>query len=282
MTTKELIFKTCELPAVPMIATKIIKLIDDPHTNAEDLQKVIIADQALATRMLRMANSAFYGVRQKIDTISEAISIMGFNTIRILTLAISTRELYKRFGIIEQKLWEHSLGVSIASGLLAEESPSLKKEEVVVAGLLHDIGKVIMDNSQPEKFTLLTRRVYDERAPFYVLEQEVFGFGHAEAGFFLLEKWGFPVRLCNVISQHHSYDFLLEGVNEYQKSLSATVSLADALCAKLGIGYPDSMADLDLKEEPLREALAIGKERMEEITNALNVAYMEEKIHYLQ
>ena len=282
MTNRELFFKTCELPAVPNIAVKIIKLIDDPHTNAEDLQKVIIADQALATRMLRMANSAFYGVRQKIDTISEAISIMGFKAIRILTLAISTRELYKRFGIIEQKLWEHSLGVSIASGLLAEESPSLKKEEVVVAGLLHDIGKVIMDNSQPERFTLLTQRVYDERAPFYVLEQEVFGFGHADAGFFLLEKWGFPVRLCSVISQHHSYDFLREEVDEYQKSLTATVALADALCAKLGIGYRDSMADIDLKEEPLREALTIEKERIEEITNALNVAYMEEKIHYLQ
>ena len=264
-----------------MVAFKIMKLVDDPLTNAEDIQKAIIADQALTTRMLRMANSAFYGVRQKIDTISEAISIMGFNSIRTLTLAVSTREVYKRFGVIEQRLWEHSLGVSIASGMLAGEVSFPRKEEVVVAGLLHDIGKVIIDNSQPERLSLLTQRVHDERLPFSSLEQEVFGYGHAEAGFLLLEKWGFPSKLCDVIARHHSCEVFGKEEDKYLKTPCAIVGLADAICAMLGIGYPDPMPDLDLKQQSLMEMLGISEERFEEIGNAVKNTFADEKVHYL-
>lgn len=191
MTPRALILHNYDIPAVPMVAVKILRLIDNPRTMIDDLQRAIMADQGLATRVLKMANSAFYGVRHNVDTISEAIAIMGFNTIRNLTLAVATREVYKRFGLIEKKLWEHSLGVSIASGIIASMIPSVKNEEAVVAGLLHDVGKVIMNNAEPERFMVLTQRVYEERVTYHEVEEDIFGFTHAEAGHMLAEM-GIP------------------------------------------------------------------------------------------
>jgi len=281
MTARDLILKTCDLPAVPMVAVKIINLIDNPNTTLDDLQRAIMADQALATRVLKIANSAFYAVRHNIDTISEAIAIMGFDTIRTLCLAVSTREVYRRFGLIEQKLWEHSLGVSVACGIIARETPIIKREEAVVAGLLHDIGKVVMNNSQPERFSILTQRVYEERVPYASIEGEVFGFSHAEAGYLLSEKWGFPRILCDVILRHHSCDSIdASEADPYEGLLCATVALSDAICVRLGVGYRGPMADLDLGAERWRDVLGISEERFNDIITVFKDAYIREKMFY--
>lgn len=280
MTSKELILQSYEIPAVPMVAIKILKLIDEPRTTIEELQRAIMADQGLATRVLKMANSAFYGVRHNIDTISEAIAIMGFNTIRNLTLAVATREVYKRFGLIEQKLWEHSLGVSIASGIIASTITAIKNEEAVVAGLLHDVGKVIMNNAEPERFMLLTQRVYDERVTYHEIEEDVFGFTHAEAGHMLAEGWGFPEVLCDVIRHHHDCYIGSQDDDPYTRMLCCTVAMADAICVRLGVGYRGPMADLNLHIEELSEILGIKEDKREEIIRRFKLSYVEEKMSY--
>lgn len=280
MTQRELILQSYDIPAVPMVAVRILRLIDDPRTTIDDLQKAIMADQALATRVLKVANSAFYGVRQNVDTISEAIAIMGFNSIRNLTLAVATREVYKRFGLIEQKLWEHSLGVSIASGIIASLMPTIKNEEAVVAGLLHDVGKVIMNNAEPERFALLTQRVYEERVTYYDIEKDIFGFTHAEAGYLLAEKWGFPEVLCDVIRYHHESFGGLQDKDPYARMLCFTVAMADAICVRLGVGYRGPMADLDLHIDELGRILDIDEVRREEIIKRFKLSYVEEKMIY--
>jgi len=280
MRSRELILNKYEIPAVPMVAVRVIRLIDDPRTGIEDLQKAIMADQGLATRVLKMANSAFYGVRHNVDTISEAISIMGFNTIRNLTLAVATREVYKRFGLIEQKLWEHSLGVSIASGIIASVVPSVKNEEAVVAGLLHDIGKVIMNNEEPERFAMLIQKVHEERITFNDIEDEVFGFTHAEAGYILTEKWGFPSILCDVIHNHHDCHKVSVSDDPYVTTLCRTVALADSICVRLGVGYRGPMGDLKLPINDLSEMLGLDEERLQEIINKFKLSYIEEKLSY--
>ncbi len=280
MTGKELILQNYDIPAVPMVAVKVLKLIDNPATSVEELHKAIMADQALATRVLKVANSAFYGVRHNIDTISEAISLMGFNTIRNLTLAVATREVYKRFGIIEQKLWEHSLGVSLASGIIASKFQMIKNEEAVVAGLLHDIGKVIMDNAEPERFAMLTHRVYEERVTYYDIEKDIFGFTHVEAGAILAEKWGFPETLCQVLKYHHDCYKGLPNHDVYINMLCCTVALADAICVRLGVGYRGPMADLNLHIEDLCNSLNITGEDIDDIIRTFKLSYIEEKLSY--
>lgn len=280
MTKKELILQNYDIPAVPMVAVRILRLIDDPKTMVEDLQRAIMADQALAARVLKIANSAFYGVRHNVDTVSEAITIMGFNTIRNLTLAVATRDVYKRFGLIEQKLWEHSLGVSIASGIIASTIPPVKNEEAVVAGLLHDVGKVIMNNTEPERFSLLTQRVYEERVTYSDVEEDVFGFSHAEVGQIFAEKWGFPETLCDVIYNHHKCHEGLSDLDPYIRMLCLTVALADAICVRLGVGYRGPRADLNLPIENLCDRLGINKERLEDSVARFKLSYIEEKMIY--
>lgn len=281
MSSRNLILNTCDIPSVPTVAIKILKLLTNPRTTLDDLQKAILADQALASRVLKIANSAFYGVRQDIDTISEAIIIMGFNTIRTLILAVSTREAHKTFGLIERKLWEHSLGVSIAAGIIASEVAHIKKEEAVVAGLLHDIGKAVMNNNSPERFSILTQQVYSKRVTYESIEQDIFGFSHAEAGYLLAEKWGFPPILCNVINNHHRHDLETSPSEDlYERLLCSAVALSDALCVKLGVGYRGPMADLNLGEERLRKILGITEDRYYEIIDIFKASYIEEKMSY--
>ena len=279
---KELILKACDIPPVPMVALKVLKLIEDPDSTLEDLPRVIMGDPAMATRILKIANSAFYGSRRNIDTVSQAITIIGFNTVKSVVLAASTREIYKGFGIIEQKLWEHSLAVSTASGLISGEVTFLKREEAAVSGLLHDVGKVIMNNSHPEKYSIVTQMVYEKKEPYASIEDDIFGFDHAEVGSMMAEKWGFPEILCNVIRKHHTWssDDPLGG-DLYKSSLCSAIALADALCARLGIGYRNPMPEMDLGEEILRERLGINKKRFYEIVTIFKDHYLKEKITYL-
>ncbi len=282
MTSKELIQKVCDLPPVPMVAFRVLNLINnEANVMLDDLQKVITADQALTARMLKVANSALYAGRQNIDTITQAVTILGLKSVKIITLAASTREVYKHFGIVEQKLWEHNLGVSIAAGIISEDIPFLKKEEAVVAGLLHDIGKVVMNNGQPDKFSLLTQAVYVNRKPYASIEQDIFGFSHAEVGSFLTEKWGFPEILCKTICKHHVWSSEGITLDPYAASLCATVALADSICVKLGVGYREPMPDMNLGEEQLRMKLGIKEERFSEIIAIFRNAYVLEKASYL-
>lgn len=280
MTSKELILQTCDLPAVPMVANRIVTLVDSPNSSVDEIQKVIMADQALSTRIIKTANSAFYSTRHNVSTISEGINIMGLNTIKTVTLAVSTRDVYKRFGLTEQKLWEHGLSVSVASGIIAGETSFIRKEEAVMAGLMHDIGKVLMNNSEHEKFLLLSERVHEARLTYAAIEQEFFGFSHAEAGFLLAEKWGFPQTLCDAIRDHHNALQAIDPPDQYHDAMCRTVALADALCVKLGVGYNEPMPDLELGEEALRKALKISEERYAEIEEIFRNAYIQEKMSY--
>ncbi|MCX7913267.1 MAG: HDOD domain-containing protein [Thermodesulfovibrionales bacterium] len=281
MTTREIILKTVELPSVPMVAARIIQLIDNPSTSLHDLQSAIMADQAMTSRILKIANSSFYGVRQNIDTVSEAISILGLNVIRLIVLAAATRGIYKRFGSTERMMWEHSLGVSIAAGILAAEVGYIKREEAVVAGLLHDIGKVVINNSLPEKFGAISNEVRREKLPYYKVEERILGFNHSETGYYLAEKWGFPEILCKVISNHHSFDSINVLYDDpYLVLLCGSIGLADALCVRLGVGYHEPMPEIELGTEKWSEVLKISSERLEKISKVFKERYVLEKMSY--
>ncbi|NTU41857.1 MAG: HDOD domain-containing protein [Nitrospirales bacterium] len=281
MESVELILKSCEIPAVPMVAMKVLRMVNDPDMDVNLLQDTIMADQSLAARVLRVANSSYYGLCRNIDTITDAIMMMGFQTIKNIVLAASTREVYRSFGLIEQKLWEHSIGVSVAASLLAREVGGVSGEEGTVAGLLHDVGKVIMNNCQPERFLVLTEMVYNERVAFFERERQVFGFGHAEVGGLLAERWGFPEGLCDAIRRHHfdSYADLMD-LEPGVRILCTIVALADALCIRLGVGYRGPMGDLSLRDDECREILQITPVRYAEITEMFKQAYIVEKMNY--
>lgn len=278
---KESILMTCEIPPMPMVAVKIVNLVNKANVEIDALQDVIMADQSIASNILRLANSAYYGLRRNVDTISDAIVIMGLDVVKNLALAISAKTVYKRFGILEQKLWEHSIGVSIAAGIIAKEIRFPEAEKAMVAGLLHDIGKTIMNNSQPERFLMLMEKVYNERVRFSDIEKEIFGFGHAEVGNLFAEKWGFSENLCDSIKRHHFHDYDdIAELSSDRRMLCCTIAMSDTICVRLGVGYRGPMPLIASINPICKEVLMITDEQLSEIVEKFKQAYIQEKTLY--
>ena len=271
----EFITKSCDLPTIPSVAGKVIKLVSDPEVTANDLNKAIMTDVSLAARVLKIANSSFYGCRTTINTVSHAIVVIGFNMIRNIVMAASTKNVYKRYGITEKLLHDHSVGAAMATYLIENVIGQKQSEEAFLAGLFHDIGKVILNNTDPDRFMIVMKEVYNEGRDSTEVEKEVFGFTHSDVGSLVLRKWNFSAELEKVVAQHHHLSEMGEDEPEVRK-LIAIVSLADDFCYKLGIGLREPQA-IDLTNHPALNIFGIDNEGVLKIEEELPVAYQNER-----
>jgi putative nucleotidyltransferase with HDIG domain len=265
-----------DLPTIPIVATKVMQLIEMDNISVDEIAKVVSTDPAVAARVLKIANSAFYGCQRQIQTISGAIVVLGFNTLRSLVVAASVKEVYKPYGLTEKMLWEHSFGAGIAARIIAHDARKANHEESFLAGLLHDIGKIIMNNLDRDKFQLIVQRCYNEELPFDEVEGSVYPFTHAEVGAHVVKKWNFPEGLIHAILYHHSLDADKEG-DHYLKSLTAVVSLADLFCHKLGIGTRAPEEGLDLVTAKPTVFLGLDGDQVTELLEKFQEAFSADK-----
>ncbi len=240
-TLDEIILKTVDIPAVPMVAAKVMRLIDSPNCSLQELQEVISGDPAVVSRLLRIANSSFYsGGKRKIDSAEAAVMTMGFDTLKNMVLASSIKQVYKHFGLFEKMSWEHSLGVSMAAGMLAKRF-GIRQDEAATAGLLHDIGKVVINNRMPERYSHIIETVYSENVQTYEFEDSELGFNHCHVGELVTKKWKLSPSLVTAIAYHHYPDRIPEEEKEYTP-LCKLVNFADNICQYLGIGCGEAIA----------------------------------------
>ena len=197
------------LPTLPTIVAKMIELIDDPKSSARSLSRLIRTDQVLTARILRLANSAYYGFPNPISSINLAIVVLGFDTIKNLGLSVSVISRFTRASSEEELLdytrfWEHSVGVAVASRMLARMHGFRAMEsEAFVAGLVHDIGKVILSQFQTARYSQALRLVAQENISLARAEENIFGVTHAEVGGWLARRWNLPDSLVEAIKRHH-------------------------------------------------------------------------------
>lgn len=264
---QSIIMTTRDLPAMPHVAAKVLELSSDPNTSAKQLQQVISDDQAMTGRILKIANSAMYSCSRKVKTLTEAIVMLGFNSIRSLVVTSAARNLYNtrksRTGLKERLLWEHSIGTAFAARLLTiDRVPSLA-EEAFLAGLMHDIGKLVLNLRVPEQFDEIVQVVYNENRPFHVTENEMLGYDHSHVGALLVNKWKLSPILEFVILNHHNQDALT-----MENPLLLYLDLANKLCRKLGIGFIDD-PELDIMNCRANQLLQLSPEVFESTATQL-------------
>jgi putative nucleotidyltransferase with HDIG domain len=232
---QQLVQTVRDLPALPEVVVRVMRLAEDPRSDAQSIARVIATDQAMAARVLKLANSAFYGLPRRVSTLSEAVVILGFRTIKNLAIAASTFELLNReiagYWLQRGELWRHSLACAIGAQLIARRVRLPVSEEAFVAGLLHDIGKVAINLFVREQFDQIMERALQDRIPFVEAEQAVLGFNHAMAGGLIAEKWNLPPLLVSVIKYHHQPSSAPE-----KEPMISVVHLADLLSITMGMG----------------------------------------------
>ena len=249
-----------DLPALSTVATRVLQLTRRSLTNVSALEQEIVRDQGLVTRILRLANSAAYGVSGTIATVNRAVVVLGFDTVRSLAVTACAESVYRggASAFTDQMLWEHSVGAAAVSRLVAAECAYPAPEEAFIAGLVHDVGKVVMSGRLPARYEEVISSVYNGKADsFMEAERAMFGFDHAEVGFLVVQGWGLPPDIAESVRFHHD---LASAVDE--PHLCAVVSLANALCVKLELG-PHQRPDLDLTLLPASEQLGLTGDRLD-------------------
>lgn len=262
ITPQELITNLGDLPPLPQVAAQVLRIVADPDSTMDELQRVVSTDQALASQILKIANSAMFGMMREVKTLTQAIMTLGFSTIKSVVIASSAKNLYNRgsSGLQERLLWEHALAAALAGRAYAKQLRSPRTEEVFLAGLMHDIGKSVMGIKFPDRYGAMIRTVYNEEGDALQMELDTFGFDHAMVGEALMRSWNISQSIEQTVRWHHEP---AEASPEH-RSLCALVALGNqlALHLQIGIGRPESLA---LPTAQALEILQLTAERFEEL-----------------
>ena len=204
---RELVAGAIEIASLPEIFLQINEMIDSPRHSAADIGRVLSNDPSLSARLLKIANSVFYGFPSQIDTISRAITVVGTRELRDLVLATSVMRSFKGLPnslVTMEDFWRHSICCALAARTLAAQRGEQLVERFFVAGLLHDIGSLLIYRKLPELAREALLRARHNDVPLYQAEQDVMGFDHAMVGAEIMRKWKLPEHFQEATEFHHN------------------------------------------------------------------------------
>lgn len=221
---RKMVKQVDDLPAIPAIVSKVVTLLDDPSTEPDTVADLILSDQVLAARVIRVVNSPLYGHGAEINSVKRALLYIGFNKVRELILTDSFVDSFKSkpasFDI--NMFWKHSFDVGFISQRLAGMVGYQDREKAYMVGIIHDIGKVFLGSYYREEYAEMLAQINGQPYTTYEAESEVFSTTHSEIGLCLAQRWNFPPSYCDCISYHHTSE--LATVDPF---LTAIISLAD-------------------------------------------------------
>lgn len=232
-TPERIVKETHSLSSLPTVYYQLVEAIEDPTSSNRDIERILHSDSGLAARLLRIANSALYAFPSKIDTIGRAITVIGTAQLRELTLAASVIKMFDNISselVDMQSFWTHSIACGICARALAGYRREPNTERLFVAGLLHDIGRVLMFSKIPQQAGDAMQRASDTGELLFKVEKELIGFDHAAVGYALLNQWKLPAPIVNAVRYHHRP--ALSNLN----SDAAIVHLADIITNALQLG----------------------------------------------
>jgi HD-like signal output (HDOD) protein len=231
-----IIDKIKDLPTLPDVINKVLALVGDENTSAKKLGSLISYDQAISSRLLKVANSAYYGFMKKVATAQHAIVILGFKEVKSLVLGIAVFDTMKgassETSLMREDFWMHSMGSALAGQIICKKVGGTDLESTFTASLLHDIGKLVLDVFLTREYAKVLEKVRLNGVSVLEAEEEVMGFSHADVGGWLCERWKFPPLLTFPISFHHQ----VEKVDKNYMQMTSIIHLADILCKRAHIG----------------------------------------------
>ena len=247
VTTDFIIEKTRTVYTLPLLYERLNEAINHPRSSIHDISGIIMEDQGLTTRLLKLANSPVFGCYSKVDSITRAVTIIGTQQVRDLALAASVVGVFRGIpeGLMSMpSFWKHSIACGIIARTLALHRREANVERYFVSGLLHDVGQVVMVAVCPE-LTLEVLECHSGSGRLYVeLEREHLGFDHADLGGALLRKWKIPNSITEPVALHH-----LPGAAEQFRSEASLIHLADIICQAMGFGQGAEHTVMPLDEQ---------------------------------
>lgn len=272
---ESLIGEIKNLKPFPKIAQQLLELIENPNSSSEDISELILYDPAITANILRVCNSAFFSLPRKIESVHEAVNILGMNHIVDLVMVKFGSENFNNrqegYGLHEGELWRHAVSSALISKELAARKGIEGAHSIFTASLLKDLGKVVLDRFAANAFEKIYNTAKNRGISFRDAEKAIIGIDHAEIGGLIAESWGFSPKMVKMIRNHHS-------PRECEGPEAAIIYMADCICMMMGIGvgadglsyyfYEDIARDLGITPDVIQEVMldfSIGMQRVESL-----------------
>ena len=259
--------RVTEISSLPEVTTRIVEVVENPKSTAQDMHEIVKHDPALAAKILKVVNSAFYGLPSQIASLDRAIVMLGLSAVKNIALAASLSRLFRPGSIsnrfASRDLWTHCVAVGVCTRLLAQVSFG-HVEEAFVAGLVHDMGLLVEFQLFPDKLKAVTERCEVQPQDFRESERELIGGDHQAFGSALAAKWKFPPGLRCAISRHHDPENLKP---ELRRTVTA-VRLADTICCHNELGLFLTAQTQDITDD-LLEYVGVTEQQVAELLEGL-------------
>jgi len=222
------------VPTIPIVVNQVLVELQKPDVDLDEVADIIMADQVLTLRIIRLINSAFWGLQHQVQSLKEAIVYLGLREVRnvVLTTWLVNVFVSKVAKFKIETFWEHSFGCALLCRLIARQIGYHDPDRAYLGGLLHDVGEVIFCQYFPEEFAQIVYLVENQMISFHEAEEKIMGINHTDIGIWLIDHWHLPHYLGEVIEKHHTPQEA-----EHEPDLVAIVNLADLFCRLRGLGY---------------------------------------------
>ena len=223
-----------DLPTIPIVATKVLQLLNNPDVSVEEVADLMLSDQVMTARVMKLINSPVYKPAQEITSLKRALVYLGLRHARELALTTSVINAFDgTSGALElNAFWEHSFGVGMVSKIIAQKTGYKDLEKAYIAGIIHDLGEVFLSNFLREPFLEVLEYIKLHPVKLVDAEAKLLGTTHCEIGLCMARKWNFPEAYCDVIAYHHN-----PGEATVDPILCAIVNLSDLFCTVRGLNY---------------------------------------------
>jgi putative nucleotidyltransferase with HDIG domain len=259
---KEIITKIKSFPSMPATGAKMLRMLEDPETTVDEIEDVLRHDPGLTGNVLKLANSAYFGIPSKVASTRQAVLLLGLKKLIQLVIASCVNAVMDKpvpgYDLPPGNLWRHSIAVSIAAEALIKDKKNIEAEDIFTPALLHDIGKLILGHFVKEEQEAI-EKIAKTGVPYVVAENMVLGTDHAEVGAQILNQWSFPRDIVNAVRWHHDPDF-----PDNAGAPVDIVHLANVLCQTNDVGCEDETCCDELSPAVI-ERLGLDVGQFEEI-----------------